>query len=748
MPEFVQVARILGAAALTVAVCWLLGDLLLARLRPLLSPIEEMALAFLVGAAMLSTLILALGVVGWVSVWAYLLLALILFALWFRFARPRYPEVRFRLRRLSWLWLALLCAVGIPFFVLYHVNAMAPEFSSDGMAYHLGLVARYAREGRIMPTPENLYSALSQGVEMLFLYAFVLGRHSAASLAQLAFLVALAALLVSFGVRHGFPGGGVAASVLVFASPIIGITATIAYVDVAVAAVAFAAVYLLTLWEKNPKLLLVLSAGLLAGFCYGSKYSAVGAVPLAGLMVLWGTRRKLFAPRTALTIGILVGGVALTAGPWLVRNAVWYGNPLAPFYNSLFPNSVVTPEFESGYRAAMGDWGQLPSKWDIPLEITVRGNRLQGFFGPLLLAAPLALLALGNTMGRRMLLAVGCLGALYYANLGSRFLIPTLPFVAMAMAIGIRRWRPALAGLAIAHAVLSWPAVAATYCDQYAPRLDQFPLRAALRIEPEDSFLASKLAEWPLIEFLNGQTSPIARVFALGALPESYIERDIVVDYYSANGERLRDVLWSAMIGDRMPTDIVELSIPAVKTHALRLGYGSPVWEPGWGVSEVSVLGGDGQPLDKATWSLRAEPNRWQARYATDGNPMTRWQTWQPMDSGMHLTITLDLEQQVTAVVLLLAPQHSWMEPVIESAADGVTWELMPREIRKTIAPPDVAAFRRDAIRALRDAGMDYLAVREGNFLFDEFRENAPAWGITEVHSSAVWNLYRLPELD
>jgi len=489
----------------------------------------------------------------------------------------------------------------------------------------------------------------------------------------------------------------------------------------------------------------VLAAGLLAGFCYGSKYSAVGAAPLAGLMIVWGSRRALFRTSTVLAIAALVGGIVLTAGPWVLRNAVWYQNPLAPFYNSLFPNPVVTPEFENGYRAALRDWGQLPSKWDIPLEVTVHGNRLQGFFGPLLLAAPLGLLALGDPTGRRMLLAALCVGGLYFSNLGTRFLIPSLPFVAMALAIGIRRWRPALAGLAIAHAVLSWPSVAATYCDQYAPRIDQFPLEAALRITPEQTFLASRLAEWPTVEFLNSQTSPDERVFALGALPESYIDRDVVVDYYSATGERLRDVLWSAVIEDRMPTDTVELSFPPIGTRMLRLGYDGPVWEPGWGVSEVRVIGADGHALDNGAWSLRAEPDPWQAEFAADNNPATRWQTWQPMDSRMHLTITLESEQDVSAVVLQLAPQHSWMEPVLEASPEGVTWETLSHEIRQTSATPDIAALRADAIRALRDAGMDYLAVRDGNFLYDKFRDIESEWGITEVHRSAIWMLYRLP---
>lgn len=64
----------------------------------------------------------------------------------------------------------------------YFTNAMTPERSPDGTAYHLGLVARYLREHGFRRITTNMYANLSQGVEMLYLFAFAFGRHSAAAL--------------------------------------------------------------------------------------------------------------------------------------------------------------------------------------------------------------------------------------------------------------------------------------------------------------------------------------------------------------------------------------------------------------------------------------------------------------------------------------------------------------------------------------------------------------------------------------
>ena len=64
-------------------------------------------------------------------------------------------------------------------------------------------------------------------------------RNPARNLVHLAFLLALAWQIFSYSRRAGFPTAGAAASLLVFASPAIGIDAASAYNDVALAAVAF-----------------------------------------------------------------------------------------------------------------------------------------------------------------------------------------------------------------------------------------------------------------------------------------------------------------------------------------------------------------------------------------------------------------------------------------------------------------------------------------------------------------------------
>lgn len=92
----------------------------------------------------------------------------------------------------------------------YFTNAMTPERSPDGTAYHLGLVARYLREHGFRRITTNMYANLSQGVEMLHLFAFAFGRHSAAALVHFGFLATLPLAMLCYARRFAFPAAEVA----------------------------------------------------------------------------------------------------------------------------------------------------------------------------------------------------------------------------------------------------------------------------------------------------------------------------------------------------------------------------------------------------------------------------------------------------------------------------------------------------------------------------------------------------------
>src|SRR5579872_6590637 len=264
---------ILFGAAFTVAVCLALGRMALRAVPAMLYRQEEGPLAFVVGAACLSLLVFVLCALHAAHRGIFLAVGIgvLALAVWRGAHRPRGESFA----PLPALWRWLFGVVFAAFFAIYFINAMAPEMSPDGATYHLGLVSRYMRAHGFERITTDMYANFSQGVEMLFLFSFAFGRHSAAALTHFAFLATLPFAMLGYARRCGFPVAGVCGALLVFVSPVVGIDGTSAYNDVATACIVFTVFYLAQIWASdgsNRGLLAPL--GLVAGFCYAAKYTA------------------------------------------------------------------------------------------------------------------------------------------------------------------------------------------------------------------------------------------------------------------------------------------------------------------------------------------------------------------------------------------------------------------------------------------------------------------------------------------
>src|SRR5581483_783662 len=186
-------------------------------------------------------IVFLLATLGLARKGVFLALGTLLIAAAFRYASRRGAAPRFP--PLPRLWKRFFVAAFGAFTVYYLVTAMQPEYSPDGVAYHLHFVNQYNLAHGFVRI-SNFLSNLSQGIELLFLFAFAFGRHSSAALVHLAFLIVLALSILSYARRAGYPTAGVCAALLVYTCPIMGKDGTDGVVDVAVAAILFAVFYL------------------------------------------------------------------------------------------------------------------------------------------------------------------------------------------------------------------------------------------------------------------------------------------------------------------------------------------------------------------------------------------------------------------------------------------------------------------------------------------------------------------------
>jgi hypothetical protein len=724
-----QVVHILFGASFTVAVCLAAGWLLLRGLRIGFRGGEAALLALPAGAACVSTAVFLLCLVHQARRGVFLWGGLAVIAWAIRAGAARFSSGEQRLPRQWKLFFILAFAA---FFLVYFFNALAPEVSPDGSSYHLGNVARYLRLHGFAWDHRTLYSALSQGMEMLFLVAFAFGHHSAAALVHMAFQAVLPLLMVFYGRRFGIPGVGVCAAVMVYASPVVGIAGISAYNDLAVATLLFAGFYLLQVWDETKSNNLLILCGLLLGFAYAVKATALfGAVFAAGFVWLQARRLRQILP--------LALGTFLTAAPWALRNWSWLGNPAAPFLNAWFPNPNFYPGAERDYLAGLAHYPPGTSPWAIPIHLTITGGLVPGMIGPVFLLAPLAVLALRQSHGRRLLTAAALFAIPAYLNTEPRFLIPVLPFLALAMGLGTSQWRGALPAMAVLQLVLCWPAVLVQYAKPYAWCLRSIPVRAALRKEPEAEFIRRHIPEYSLKSAIEASVPANARIFSMAGRPSAYWDRDIVIGYESALGNWAQDTLLSAV--ERPPASRLQFRFPPVSARGVRVVQIAS-GERNWTVSEMRVFQAGRELARSPEWRLSAWPNGWDVQLAFDNNYATRWSTWQPMPPRAYVSVEFGREASIGEVVLECVPAREVRVKVEVLTARG-QWTVAadaPEQL-EFAAPPGI---RRAAALALKEHGLAHLLINDSDPIALDLRKYVRYWGIQPVAEAAGVVLYRI----
>jgi hypothetical protein len=726
-----DIFSILFGAGFTVAVATALGSLIIGAMRVRLYRVEAAIFAFVAGAGCLSflTALLCLAGVARKGVFQWGGAAIIFGAWWLTRGRPRRRE----LPAVPLKWWAAFWAVFLAFGIYFFWTALAPEISPDGSGYHLGNVVRIWRNHGFVWDYHSMYSYLSLGTEMLFLWAFSFGRHSAAALVHFSFFCLLPWMLISWGRRFGYWKAGFFAAMALFVSPVVAKDGASAYNDVAVVTVIYAVFYLLQVWDETREHNLLILIGLLSGVAYAAKYTAFLTFPFAVCWVCWRAKAGIRASslmRIALPAAIVVA-------PWVLRNWIWLGNPAAPFLNAWFPNPYYHPGMERIYAESLRHYIGIKHYWQIPLELTVRGALVEGTFGPAFLLFPAALFALRFKVGRQLLAAAVLFAIPGWFNVGARFLIPGLPFLALALGIAWTNVPGALAMITAFQVFLCWPPFVSAYSAPWAWRIAQAPVRAALRKDAGEEYVRKWLTDATLKNMIEAFVPRGEKLFSFGGRPEGYIDRDIVVSYESTLGNLVHDVLWS--VQEHPPGHQIHFKMLPVSARGIRVMNMSSA--PGfWTVAELRLYS-KGQTLQRSSaWKLSAKPNGWEVQFAFDNNYATRWSNWQAMSPGDRIQVEFPSETVDEVVLECVAAKESRLE--VHALLDGgwIPITNSPELIDK--APPP--GIRMAAVRAIKALGFHYILLNEGDLLYEDVNKYPNYWGFTELARVNATHFYRV----
>ena len=683
-----QLLQILGGAAFTAAVIWAAGRIV-ARGAAVAGVVRFPAGAACVSLAVFFLLQIRMGRASvFLALGALTLLAGVM-------ARPAKEEppdpVPQPYRVIYWLTFA-------GFSLWYFVFALAPEIESDAAGYHLGLVSEYVRTHG-MPARISFFDLLPQGMDMLFVPAFAIGRHSAAKLVHFAFLLTVVPLLRRTGLEAGMKDPAASAGALLFfLSPVAAVDGTAAYADIALVCASTATLWLMLRWKKEGGKGLLILAGLTAGFCYAIK-PTLGLVPVAcAILIYWRSRS---AQLTAMFSGVS----ALSILPWMGRSLVLSGNPFAPFLNAWFPRDGIPVSTEATLNNFFGMFSPNFLWKTAYLDYTIWGGH-QGMLGPAFLLLPVALFALRSKAGRYLLGYSGILLLTFPANTGTRFLLPAAGPASLALASVLPA--PVSVLLLALQGAGSVRPVLMRYNLRQDWKLPPFPLAGALRLESEHDYLTAHLFDYPISRMIKAGTPPGAKVFVLGPFIWAYMEREPMVFWHSTQATQVWNELIFVQMTWTKPAMTATWNWPGDQFRAVRLSGLPDVRVP-----EARSLPGSFRELTWSPW--------------TAANPFT-----------------MKLQEGATGFEAVVWPHNVFGLKLEVQAADS-TWSLPPAVAQTR---PTSTELRQSAMQHLRNAGYGYVVAPVANDAFEEIGRDMLAhsaeWGLEATGHAQDSYLFRI----
>jgi len=316
-----------------------------------------------------------------------------------------------------------------------------------------------------------------------------------------------------------------------------------------------------------------------------------------------------------------------------------------------------------------------------------------------------------------LLLGAGAVAAVpWLLNAGTRFLMPSLPFLGLAAFARLPR-EAALVVLGL-HAFLSLPPVVRLYAASSAWTLEWVPASG------------SELRD--LAKFVEENTGRQARILDLAGAPAAITDRELLGAWQTAAGDRMARGLRFAANNDtalwrtcgtraEAPLRSLRVELPGALPRSIA-------------IHEVALRNGKGERVNPTPlWAMGAEPNPWEAALAVDGNPVSAWRTWEPVRGGMYWEVDFAVGEAVATVCVWLAENYN-------VRVEG--WTLPAPERQAALN------YRRAATRYLAREGVTHVLAAETGDAFGEIAidiaRRTEDWGLERVGAVGNTALYQV----
>jgi hypothetical protein len=411
---------------------------------------------------------------------------------------------------------------------LNFLGALGPEVLFDSLVYHLGLPKLYLLNGKLGPTPHNVYSGIPFNGEMLYALGLASGGEMTAKVFP--WVIGLASAMAVWLVAAEGEGGetGPLAALIFYSIPMVADTTWHAYVDLNWCFYVLLAFCVLATGptERRGGIAAALLAGTFAGLALGTKYTAVVAIPLT-LILYWrrAVAGELSYGKCLSLAAAFAFMAALVFSPWLLKNRLFYGNPVFPFFNEAFGG-----RFQVDWRGLAADAGARSAAGMLEslrlfLPKLDNDDRLSLGFCLYLLAPLLFLRRWTNPRARELAVYALAALALWFAGTSMvRFMLFALPALAALLASSVSRGvalRLAVAACALngLHSLRLWRSYETWNVVLAGMPREEF-LSRQRQVYPTPPF--------PAIDYINKNAPPGARVLFIHEGRGYHCDRDFV----------------------------------------------------------------------------------------------------------------------------------------------------------------------------------------------------------------------------
>ncbi|MGQ9523332.1 MAG: glycosyltransferase family 39 protein [Armatimonadota bacterium] len=545
-----------------------------------------------VGLGTLAYAVLAVGLIGGLRVWVLMVIVAGMLLAGRREHLPMASDIMRAVRGLLKLsaldkWCVLGCIVAV---LLMLLGALAPPSGNDwdGLSYHLAAPKLYLQNGRIFFIPYDHHTNFPFTVEMLYTVGLAFAGPGPAR-AFHTLLGMLCAVGVALLWRRRAGRDMMALPALLFlTAPLVSWCGTVAYNDLGMALYVFLSAYGVVVWMDSGDRRWLMLSGVSGGLALGTKMTALVPVGLLAVWVLAFSVRQPLAERLK-AVAALLGSAVIVGAPWYLKSWVWTGNPVYPFFYSVFGGVNWSAEAARMYAQEQAMFGvgrnllgflTLPFTLTFRPELFSRGVGVFGSPGPFALAF-IPLVVLNRPVDRR-LAGVGLFSLAYivvWFNLTqqSRYLVPVVAFTALLSAWGVRGAlrRAVTRTAAVLVLVVQTVMVCGLLFLLVRPGL---PVVLGAKSAPE--YLQRSLDVYPAQQWINRNTPRSARVLLYDETRGFYLDRA----YFWANPGHHTLIPYESF---RTPSDMVRWLADRGFTHALV----NKRWRsPGWGTSGWSKL--------------------------------------------------------------------------------------------------------------------------------------------------------------